>query len=80
MAERIDQLVGEHAARLSAQLKAHRDQLEEPTAGRTLRRFSSGEVADLLGVQDAYLRKLDLEGKGPSPETGAGGAALLLHQ
>lgn len=77
MAERIDQLVGEHAAKLSAQLKAHRDQLEEPTAaGRVLRRFSSGDVADLLGVQDAYLRKLDLEGKGPSPETGTGGRRL----
>ena len=73
MAERIDKLVGDHAARLSAQLKAHRDQLNEPSSGRALRRFSSGEVAELLGVQDAYLRKLSLDGKGPSPETGTGG-------
>ena len=73
MAERIDKLVGDHAARLSAQLKAHRDQLNEPNSGRALRRFSSGEVAELLGVQDAYLRKLSLDGKGPSPETGTGG-------
>ena len=73
MAERIDQLVGAHAARLSAQLKTHRDQLQQPDTGRALRRFTSGEVADLLGVQDGYLRKLHLDGKGPSPEIRSGG-------
>jgi len=76
MAERIDQLVGRHAARLSEQLQAHRAQLEEPEIGRALRRFTSGEVATLLGVQDAYLRKLHLDGKGPSPEIGTGGRRL----
>lgn len=70
---RIDKLVGEHAAALSERLQAHREQLFPPDAQRELRRFTSGEVADLLGVKDAYLRKLDLEGKGPSPETRAGG-------
>lgn len=54
-------------------MQAHREQLFPPDARRELRRFTSGEVADLLGVKDAYLRKLDLEGKGPSPETRAGG-------
>ncbi|MFC0201836.1 plasmid partitioning protein RepA [Paracoccus rhizosphaerae] len=70
---RIDKLVGEHAAALSERLQAHREQLFPPNAKRVLRKFTSGEVADLLGVKDAYLRKLDLEGKGPSPETRAGG-------
>ena len=70
---RIDRLVGEHAAALSERLQAHREQLFPPNAKRILRKFTSGEVADLLGVKDAYLRKLDLEGKGPSPETRAGG-------
>ncbi len=70
---RIDKLVGEHALALSARLQAHRAQLFPPNAQRELRKFTSGEVADLLGVKDAYLRKLDLEGKGPSPETRAGG-------
>ena len=70
---RIDKLVGDHAAALSERLQAHREQLFPPDARRELRRFTSGEVADLLGVKDAYLRKLDLEGKGPSPETRAGG-------
>ncbi|PTW46545.1 MerR-like DNA binding protein [Rhodovulum kholense] len=44
-----------------------------PDAKRTLRRFPSGEVAQLLGVKDAYLRKLHLDGKGPSPEIRANG-------
>lgn len=71
--ERIDLLVGDHAERLSEMLQAHREQLFPPDARKELRKFTSGEVADLLGVKDAYLRKLDLEGRGPSPETRAGG-------
>ncbi|MFN6977362.1 MAG: plasmid partitioning protein RepA [Gemmobacter sp.] len=74
--ERIDRLVGEHAARLSQQLQAHRAQLFPPDARRALRRFTSGEVADLLGVKDAYLRKLHLDGRGPQPEIRAGGRRL----
>ena len=68
--ERIDRLVGRHAALLSERLAAHRARIFTPDAKKTLRRFTSGEVAELLGVTDAYLRKLDLDGRGPSPETG----------
>ena len=74
--ERIDRLVGEHAARLSERLMAHRSQLFPPDARKELRRFTSGEVAALLGVKDAYLRKLNLEGRGPQPQTGSGGRRL----
>lgn len=70
---RIDQLVGDHALRLSERLQAHRAQLFPPDARKQLRTFTSGEVADLLGVKDAYLRRLHLDGKGPEPETRAGG-------
>jgi chromosome partitioning protein len=70
---RIDQLVGEHAEKLSDRLQAHREQLFPPNATKELRKFTSGEVADLIGVKDAYLRKLSLDGKGPSPEIRAGG-------
>ena len=70
---RIDKLVGDHALALSERLQAHRAQLFPPNAKRQLRKFTSGEVAELLGVKEAYLRKLDLEGRGPSPETRAGG-------
>ena len=71
--ERIDQVVGRHAAALSAQLQEHRSRLFPPTARKELRRFTSGEVADLLGVKDAYLRKLHLDGRGPDPEVRTGG-------
>lgn len=71
--ERIDVLVGDHAARLSERLQAHREQLFPPNARKKLRKFTSGEAAELLGVKDAYLRKLHLEGRGPEPEIRAGG-------
>ena len=78
--ERIDQLVGRHAAALSERLAAHRARIFTPDAQKTLRRFTSGEVAELLGVTDAYLRKLDLDGRGPSPETGPGGRRLYAPE
>jgi len=78
--ERIDVLVGEHAARLSERLQAHRAQLFPPDARKEMRRFTSGEVAELLGVKDAYLRKLHLDGRGPSPETRVGGRRYYTAQ
>ncbi|MEO0752119.1 MAG: plasmid partitioning protein RepA [Pseudomonadota bacterium] len=73
---RIDQLVGDHAERLSERLQAHRAQLFPPNARKELRKFTSGEVAKLLGVKDPYLRKLHLDGKGPQPDIGPGGRRL----
>ncbi len=73
---RLDRLVGEHARALSERLLAHRSQLFPPDAKKQLRRFASGEVAELLGVTDAYLRRLALDGRGPRPETGVGGRRL----
>ena len=66
--ERIDRLVGEHAARLSERLQQHRAQLFPPNARKEMRKFAAGEVADLLGVKDSYLRKLHLDGKAPDVE------------
>lgn len=72
-AKAIHELVGAHARELSSKLQAHRLQLYPPAAAKTLRRFSSSEAAKLIGVNDGYLRKLSLEGKGPSVEIGAHG-------
>jgi len=48
---------------------------------RTLRSFSSGEVAGILGVSDSYLRQLSLDGLGPTPELGtAGRRSYTLRQ
>lgn len=77
---RIDQLVAAHAGKLSKMLHAQRSHLFPPNARKKLRFFSSGEVAELLGVTDAYLRKLSLEGKGPQPETGPGGRRLYTAE
>ena len=69
----IHELVGEHARKLSARLQAHRLQLFPPTAKKTLRKFSSGEAAKLVGTDDSHLRRLSIEGKGPTVETGTNG-------
>ncbi|NHT76751.1 chromosome partitioning protein [Rhizobium sp. PP-F2F-G38] len=68
-----DLTIAADASALSEQLKAMRERLFPPTATKTLRSFSSGEAAKLIGVSDGYLRQLSLAGEGPQPETGAGG-------
>lgn len=40
---------------------------------RTLRSFSLGEVAEILGVSGSYLRQLSIDGQGPTPELGTAG-------
>lgn len=65
----IHDLIAGDAHQLSAKLQAHRKKLFPPAARKTLRRFSSGEAAKLIGINDGYLRQLSLDGKGPQPET-----------
>ncbi|MQX77601.1 plasmid partitioning protein RepA [Sinorhizobium medicae] len=48
---------------------------------RTLRSFSLGEVAEILGVSGSYLRQLSIDGLGPTPELGtAGRRSYTLQQ
>ncbi|MBY5545231.1 plasmid partitioning protein RepA [Rhizobium leguminosarum] len=48
---------------------------------RTLRSFSLGEVAEILGVSGSYLRQLSIDGLGPTPELGtAGRRSYTLRQ
>lgn len=68
-----DRAIAADARALSEQLKAMRERLFPPASMKTLRAFSSGEAAKLIGVSDGYLRQLSLAGEGPQPETGAGG-------
>jgi chromosome partitioning protein len=44
-----------------------------PVSQKTLRSFSSVESAKLIGIADAYLRQLSLNGKGPQPAVTPGG-------
>jgi len=65
--------VGRHADILSSQLRSLGKALFPPAASKTLRSFSSGEVARIIGVSDGYLRQLSLDGLGPTPTLAAGG-------
>jgi chromosome partitioning protein len=74
--EPADRQIAADAELLSAQLAALRGRLFTPTAQKTLRPFTSGEAARLIGVSDGYLRQLSISGEGPSPEVGTGGRRL----
>ena len=68
-----DQQIAEDARLLSSQLSAMRQRLFPPSAFKTLRSFTSGEAAKLIGVSDGYLRQLSISGEGPQPEINAAG-------
>jgi chromosome partitioning protein len=52
------------------------DALFPPSSKKTLRRFTSGEIAKLLRISDSTLRKMALAGEGPTPETTGTGKRL----
>ena len=68
-----DETIAEDAQALSVQLQAMRERLFAPASEKTLRSFSSGEAARLIGVSDGYLRQLSLAGEGPELPVGPGG-------
>lgn len=74
--EDINAVIRQHSEWLAAQLHAQRESLFPPDAFKTMRKFTSGEAANLLGVNDSYLRKLHLDGKGPQPEVTSGNRRL----
>jgi chromosome partitioning protein len=62
-----DERILAHARLLSQQMQGLAARLYPPDSRKSLRSFSSGEAARLLGVSDGYLRQLSLDGVGPSP-------------
>ena len=69
------------AEALSARLRAVGERAFPPAAQKTLRSFSSGEVAQVVDVSDGYLRQLSLDGLGPTPDLGnAGRRSYSLEQ
>ena len=68
-----DETIGAHALALSGQLQSISEALFPPASAKVLRKFSSGEVARLIGVNDSRIRQLSLAGEGPQPEITAGG-------
>ena len=78
--ENLNNVIRQHAEWLAGQLHAQRESLFPPNAHKEMRKFTSGEAAMLLGVNDSYLRKLHLEGRGPSPETTSGNRRIYSAQ
>jgi chromosome partitioning protein len=68
-----DVRIERHATQLSRQLKLLRERLFPPLSQKTLRTFTSGEAAQMIGVSDGYLRQLSLDGKGPQPDVSQNG-------
>lgn len=63
-----DAKIAAHARLLSGQLQSLGSRLFPPDSRKSLRSFTSGEAARLLGVSDGYLRQLSIDRIGPSPE------------
>ncbi|MBP2551143.1 chromosome partitioning protein [Neorhizobium galegae] len=53
---------------LSAQLQSIRERLYEPESAKTLKTFTSREVAQLLGIAESTLRQMSLDGEGVIPD------------
>ncbi|MCW3476249.1 plasmid partitioning protein RepA [Rhodovastum sp. RN2-1] len=69
----MERLIAHDARLLSGQLSSLRRRLFPPSAQKSLRTFTSGEAAELIGISDAYLRQLSLAGEAPEPNKTAGG-------
>lgn len=71
-----DERIFGHARLLSEQMQGLSNRLFPPDSRKTLRSFSSGEAARLIGVSDGYLRQLSIDGIGPTPDMTPGGRRL----
>lgn len=68
----LDTAISNYAELLAANLHAQRAAYFPPDARKTMRSLTSGEAAELLGVDHTYLRKLHRERKIPDVEMTAG--------
>ena len=59
--------IARHSEMLSRQLQAMRHSLYPPEARKTLRHFSSREVADLIGIGESTVRQLAIDGEAVEP-------------
>lgn len=70
---RINERVRVNADNLAFALEQHMLKVFAPDARKTLRLFSAGEAADLLGISTSFLRKLHFEDRAPEVHTTPGG-------
>ncbi len=59
----INTRIRDNAESLSAALESHMRKVFAPDATKTLRLFSAGEAAELLGISPSFLRKLHFDSK-----------------
>ena len=69
----FDAMILEQGARISDRLNLLRLEQYPPNAQKGLRQFSLSEAAYYLGVTQSTIKKLHLEGKGPTPTTSPSG-------
>lgn len=69
----FDQIILEQGELISDKLSMLRMEHYPPDAVKGLRPFSLSEVAYFLGVTQSNVKKLHLEGKGPTPTTSSSG-------
>jgi chromosome partitioning protein len=72
----FDEKILMQGAEISRRLDQLRFEKFPPNAQKSLRLFSMAEVAHYLGVSPNNLKRLHLEGKGPTPVTSGGGRRL----
>jgi chromosome partitioning protein len=66
-------MIGGHATILRDQLQAISSGLFPPSSAKALRRFTSAEVARIVGVTVSRIQQLAAEGLGPQPEVSSTG-------
>ncbi|MET0528606.1 MAG: plasmid partitioning protein RepA [Microvirga sp.] len=66
-------MIGGHATVLRDQLQAISSGLFPPSSAKSLRRFTSAEVARIVGVTVSRIQQLAAEGLGPQPEVSSNG-------
>jgi len=71
-----DALMVELGEIISSNLQELRSKLFPPNSQKSLRSFTCAEAAKLIGVSDAYLRQMSLDGKGPELDTTPTGRRL----
>eukprot|EP01035_Chromulina_nebulosa_P043476 gene43476-58890_t len=76
----FDEKILMQGAEISRRLDQLRLEKFPPNAKKTLRLFPMAEVAHYLGVSPSNLKHLHLEGKGPVPQTAAGGRRLYTAE
>ncbi|OAM74433.1 plasmid partitioning protein RepA [Devosia elaeis] len=69
----FDEKLLQQGQEISLKLDRLRREKFPPDAKKSLRTFTMSEVSYFLGVTPGYLKKLDLQARGPKPQLGGGG-------